>query len=358
MKKQVNAITNTMFSKRFSVLAIGGAVLLSACGDSGLEPIRQEALNDALNAQQSVLASEPAANVDTNITDTNTSIDSGDQTDTSVVVDTSPPVDIGAATSPDESQVSTPNGIDLSNFDLVFSDEFQGATLDSRKWNSSMQWGPDVVIYNQLQYYVDTQNDPDFGFNPFSFDGETMTITARQTPEELRASANEQSWLSGAITTAGNFDLTHGYIEARMDVQGGQGLWPAFWALSSDFDGLRPELFIMEHNGATPNNVYHNYNYQDSDGNLRSPGQWEVAVEGLETGFHTFGVLWSPEEFIFYVDGTPRYRITGENVANQDVYLILNLALGGIWAGATDGSTPESPRLVIDYVRAYQLRTQ
>ena len=365
MSQQNMTRKNSPVSGHAIGITILGAVFLSACGDSGLEPIRDEALNDAFIAQQAAPTVDLAENNGT-----------PDPIDPFGVTDPDP-VDLGQANeeeevpslapiqtpdeTPDETSVETspaiPEGIDLTQFDLVFSDEFQGASLDSRKWNSALPWGPDVAIFDQQQYYVDVQNAPDFEFNPFSFDGEHLTITAQQTPEALRSAANEQPWLSGVITTAENFDLTYGYIEARMDVPGGQGLWPAFWALSSEFEGLRPELYIIEHNGARPNSAFHNYNFQDSDGNLRSPGQWEVPIEGLADGFHTFGVLWSPDEFLFYVDGQPRFRITGENVASQDMFLILNLALGGVWPGATDSSTPAAPTLVIDYVRAYQPRS-
>ncbi|MEE9320345.1 MAG: glycoside hydrolase family 16 protein [Granulosicoccus sp.] len=244
--------------------------------------------------------------------------------------------------------------LDLSQYTLMFGDEFHGTELDSTKWNTALPWGSDLVINSELQYYVDIANKPDFGYSPFSFDGETLTITAIETPENLRASANEQGWLSGVLTTAGKLEVTYGYIETRVDLPPGRGLWPAFWMLSSEFIDLKPQLFVMEYNGGRANSVFHNYNYQDEDNNLRSPGQWEVVEEGLSEGFHTVGVAWSPEELLFYVDGKPRYKITGENVSRQSMYLILNLAVGGVWTGAPDATTRIPASYVIDYVRVYE----
>jgi len=244
--------------------------------------------------------------------------------------------------------------LDLGQYTLKFSDEFQGTELDSSKWNTALPWGSDLVINDELQYYVDIANTPDFGYNPFSFDGETLTITATDTPDILRASANEQAWLSGVLTTAEKFDATYGYIEARVDLPPGRGLWPAFWMLSSDVVDLKPQLFIMEYDGGRTNSVFHNYNFQDADGKLRSPGQWEVVEEGMSNGFHTVGVEWSPEELLFYVDGKPRYRVTGENVSSQAMYLILNFAVGGVWTGAPDATTRFPASYVIDYVRVYE----
>jgi len=105
--------------------------------------------------------------------------------------------------------VQSDQGVDLSLYNLVFSDEFQSQTLDASKWNTSLAWGPDLIVHNQTQYYVDTQNNPEFGYDPFMLDGEILTISAIETPDALRSAANEQPWLSGVLTTAGNFDFTH-----------------------------------------------------------------------------------------------------------------------------------------------------
>jgi len=205
-----------------------------------------------------------------------------------------------------------------------------------------------------MQYYVDTQNSPGFGYNPFSLDGEVLTITANETPDSLRSVANEQPWLSGVLTTAEKFDFTYGYIEASISVEPGRGLWPAFWMLSSDFDNIRPELFIMEYDGSRPDSIFHNYNYTDIDGSLRSPGQWEVSSTEFSEGFQKVGVSWEPEELLFYINDVPRYRIVGENVSQQNMYLIMSLAVGGIWPGAPDGTTPVPASIDVDYIRVYQ----
>ena len=43
---------------------------------------------------------------------------------------------------------------DLSDFELVFSDEFNGSQLDSSKWNTGYLWGPYLPINNEEQLYV------------------------------------------------------------------------------------------------------------------------------------------------------------------------------------------------------------
>lgn len=293
-------------------------VFLTACGESDIEGIEERELDAAQRAVEA--AEAPAA--------------------------------LNPSTTP---QVGAANvGVDMSQLELLFSDEFNGDSLDAAKWTTAQQWGPDLVINDELQYYVDTQENPAFGYNPFSFDGEALNITAVATPAHLETVANDQPYLSGVITTADKFEMTHGYIEARMDFPAGTGLWPAFWMLSAEFESLKPQLFIAEGNGADPSSLFHNYNYHDANGNLRSPGQWQLTSETFAEGFHTMGVSWKSDELLFYVDDVPRYRIVGENVSNQAMYLITNLAVGGVWTGSPDAQTVLPATLKIDYIRAYR----
>lgn len=308
-----------------TAVSVGLAViLLAACGESDLVAQHERELDDA--RQQVVEAPDSgAANPDTS--DGN---DGGNDSGN----------DGGAV-----------ERLDLDQYELVFADDFRGTSIDPLKWNTAMSWGPDLRLYNQQQYYVDTQNAPDFGYDPFTLTGEELIIKAIETPDGLRAAANEQGWLSGALTTLENFEFTYGYVEARIDLPSARGAWPAFWMLGSDFVGVKPELFIMEHDGDYADSVFFNYNYLDQQGTQR-----EFISKGIADGFHQFGVAWSPGELLFYVDRIPRYRVVGDAVSRQDMYLILNLAMGGDWLVDPDGTTGNAVSMVVDYVRAYQLR--
>lgn len=322
-----NLITMTT-SNRFAVkscqVAVSGllALTLVACGDSDLQQIHddgiQAAVDEANEAEVLLGAGLPEAAED--------------------------------IPAPSE---ATRSAIDVDEFELVFNDEFNGDELDASLWNSAMAWGPDLVINDEQQFYVDTQSNPDAEYNPFSFDGESLVITADATPASMADSSNGQSFVSGALTTLGNFDFSYGYIEAKVDVPEGAGLWPSLWMLGTDFVDLKPQLFMMEFNGSKPDSFFHNYNYTDAEGNLRSPTQQEVVVNGASEGWHTIGVRWSVGELIYYINGFPTFQVNGENVPSQAMYLIMNLAVGGIWVDTPDESTLPAP-FKVDYVRVYQ----
>jgi beta-glucanase (GH16 family) len=68
-------------------------------------------------------------------------------------------------------------------------------------------------------------------------------------------------------------------------------------------------------------------------------------------GWHTFGLLWSPDEYVFFVDGTETWRTNAGGVCQVPQYMLLSDEIGK-WAG--DISTAKLPdRFLVDYVRVY-----
>ncbi len=241
-----------------------------------------------------------------------------------------------------------PNG-----YKLIFSDEFQGYSLDSSKWNSRYRWGPSWPINGEKQYYVDRINNPEFGHSPFEFDGEHMTISATRTPEHLRSNANWQPYLSGALTTYNKFKMRYGYVEMRAKLPKGKGLWSAFWLLHQHENDKRPEIDVVEYIGDKPSTAYNTYHYYDN-WNLRSTPSYKANGPDYSQNYHTFAVKWEPGRLTWYVDGDERNRHNSGNVAWEEMYLLVNLAVGGWWPGDPDGNTRFPARLSIDYIRAYE----
>jgi beta-glucanase (GH16 family) len=247
-----------------------------------------------------------------------------------------------------------PNAEVLQGYELVFSDEFNGSQLDASKWNTSYLWGADLVINNEEQYYVDILDKPDFGYNPFTFDGNNLTINSIRTPEELSPKALNQPYLSGVITSYDAFKFTYGYIETRAKVTYGRGYWPAFWLLNAYYVDDKPEIDIMEFIGQDQDVVYHTYHYYDSAGELRSTKSLPTPGIDYTSDFHTYAAEWKPGTIVFYIDGIEKHRITDPKVSRQDMYVIANTALGGWWAGSPDNTTPFPGEFTLDYIRVYQ----
>ncbi len=245
------------------------------------------------------------------------------------------------------------NGGAPAGYTMIFNDDFRQHSLDSSKWNSRYRWGPNWTINGEQQYYVDYINNSGFGHSPFTFDGEHMTITASHTPDNLRNKANNKRYLSGALTTYNKFKMRYGYVEMRAQLPKGKGMWPAFWLLHQNDNNKRPEIDVVEMLGHEPSVVYQTYHYYDN-WNLRSTPSFQARGPDYSQGFHTYGMKWEPGRITWYVDGKVTNTYSNGNVASEDMYLLVNLAIGGNWAGRPDGSTPFPSRFKIDYIRAYR----
>jgi len=259
----------------------------------------------------------------------------------------------GGANNPSPPPPAPGNGHVPAGYNLVFAEEFNRNSIDTSKWNTRYRWGPDWIINNEQQYYVDINNQPNFGRNPFSFNGGKLTIKATRTPGGLRGKANNQRYISGAMTTHRKFTMTYGYVEMRAKLPKGKGLWPALWLLHNESGGKRPEIDIVEMLGDNTRVVYQTYHYY-INGNLRSTPSFRAGGRDYSNAYHTFGMKWERGKITWYVDGQKTNEFSSGNVSNEPMYLLVNLALGGSWAGSPDGSTRFPANYQIDYIRAYQ----
>jgi len=357
MKKDMTPIMNsttTTKTLRMSGLTTLSAVtlLLSACGDSDLPELQRDAI---VAAQQRIQVAQAAAALENepDSAEANEGIVENENTDpVEAEGDNS---DVVEETTDSEVVAGPPNTIDLSGFELVFNENFDNGEINPEKWSTALRFGPDVIVNDEEQYYVDILTNPEFGYNPFRMDSNSIAIGANVTPAELVVDANNQPFVSGVLTTADKFEFTHGIAEMRAQIPAGAGLFPQFWMLPDEFIGLRPQTFIMESRGDDPSTVFHTYKYQDADDNVQTPGTARTQGDDFSAGFHTYAVEWSPSELIFYIDGTEFHRINSENIASQDMYLIINLAVGGFFAGPPDENTTFPAEMVIDHVRVFQL---
>ena len=235
--------------------------------------------------------------------------------------------------------------------DLVWSDEFDGDTLDLNNWTYEIGDGCDRGICGwgnqELQSYQEE--------NTTVSDG-TLKITAR--PEV----AGNSSYTSSRLISRNKQDFTYGRIEARIKVPGGNGTWPAFWMLSTDevYGGWPQsgEIDIMEYVGKEPNQVLGTIHYgKPYPLNRYNTGRIDFDSP-LYDDFHEFAVEWEEDTIRWMVDDilfhtqTPS-DLNGENWPfDQDFFIILNLAVGGTLGGAVDPAAFPAT-MEVDYVRVY-----
>src|SRR5947199_2440745 len=118
--------------------------------------------------------------------------------------------------------VSTPES-SRPGWRLVWHDEFDGTTLDARRW--VRQVGGDGWGNGELEFYTDRTE------NARIEDG-NLIIEAR------REKFSNREYTSARLKTQGLSAWRYGRIEARLQIPRGQGLWPAFWMLAETCENV------------------------------------------------------------------------------------------------------------------------
>ena len=290
------------------------------------------------------------------------SCDSGNRAVPYSEVDVAPPLAVPAQSNVNISNptLSVANNFDVSPGDaltLVWSDEFDGASLDPNTWffeaGDGSQYGIPGWGNNELEYYL-----PD---NAQIVDGK-LTITARE--EQIGAF----NYTSARINTRDRFAVRYGRIEARMRLPGGQGIWPAFWMLAQDspYGGwpASGEIDIMEAvnlGGSGGNTVLGTIHYGTSfPSDYEFSGESYLVPSDATAEFHTYAVEWDATEIRWYVDDVMyamrnNWYSTGDFPAPFDVpfYLIFNVAVGGNLPGSPNATTTFPVTMEVDWVRVY-----
>jgi beta-glucanase (GH16 family) len=256
---------------------------------------------------------------------------------------------------------------------LLWSDEFNGkkGSLPSAKtWSREIGgggWGN-----SERQYYTDKAANA-------SMDGAgRLVLTANRISNEYAEQIGEEpgtedilnrcsecQFTSARMKTARNVGFMYGRLEARIKMPVGIGVWPAFWMLGGDLlDGVPwpecGEIDVMEFRGDIPDqstSAIHGPTTPQGSG----LGARFVSGPPLSDGYHTYAIEWKKNSITFIVDG----RVTGSYssadtgargwVYNQEFFLILNLAMGGTYAGEYIDPALNQAQLHVDYIRYYSV---
>lgn len=260
--------------------------------------------------------------------------------------------------------------IDLSEMKLVYEENFD-SELDRSVWTTSHR-----TNIRRGGYWDEDQC--------FIKDGCLIIRT-----EYKKDGKYGDGWYSGTCSTRGLKEFKYGYFEVRCKAPAAQGLWSAFWMQSEgmtdgsdDPSGKKgAEIDVMEspyyndpscradkYRNTTMNTV-HTGGYGDSH-ESKTSGFVEVDKD-MYSEFNTYGVLWTQDEYIFYINGKESWR-TDFGVSQSPEFLWLSVEI----AGETDSANPDNENnkftwsgdirdnpdemmpadFVVDYVKVYQAK--
>jgi beta-glucanase (GH16 family) len=240
-----------------------------------------------------------------------------------------------------------------AGYELVWADEFNKPSLDTKKWD---------------YWLLGLRRDAFNVTNAVSLDGSNLVITTY---------SDKGTHYSGFISTSSTFRPHFGYLEARIQWGDTNGTWSAFWLQSPTMgrDHGNPsasgsEIDIAEHryvddkgkliNDQIQPNLHWNGYGQDS----KSVGGNNYG-NGLGSGFHIYGLLWTPEYYSISIDGTEvrKWNFADNHVpiSNSPEFFILSTEVDATstkWAGSipADGYrslSNSTTKMRVDYVRYY-----
>ena len=244
-----------------------------------------------------------------------------------------------------------------SEYQLVWSDEFDGTTLNTANWNIEVNGNGGGN--QELQYYTS---------RPTNLRVENGILIIEAHKENYQG----KRYTSARINTMNKQAFLYGKIEARIAFPSGGGTWPAFWMMGHDYSRVGwpacGEIDIVEHVGNEPNMNTHALHYPyKSGGNC-----WSVQKqhENIENQYHTYAIEWLQEEeygrdiIRFLYDGQLQ-AVQSETLENMDNeffwpfnkphFILLNMAIGGSMGGQVNEQIFNQPiQMKVDWVRVYQ----
>jgi beta-glucanase (GH16 family) len=242
---------------------------------------------------------------------------------------------------PQLAQAAPPAG----DFKLVWFDEFNGSALNTTNWSYR---------------YLGARNDAYNVSNAVAVSGGALAVTTY---------TQNGTNFTGMIGTQNKFEHAYGYWEARIDFDSSPGMWSAFWLQSPTYGNplgdpgtAGMEIDVMEHRARNFGNsdvsgTAHLALHWDGYGVDHKTKSYDTSDLDLDIGFHTYGLLWTPTCYSFYIDGALVW--TNGPLAQRTEYMILSSEVrNNNWAGTIPvggyGDLGSSQtKMIVDYVRVY-----
>ena len=251
---------------------------------------------------------------------------------------------------------------EVSQWELVWEDEFDSEEIDESKWNK-LRWRPGWVN-NEQQAYTDRD------INLYLDDG-NLVIQGLIEPgyygTDYTGTAYNSDYTSGRMNTDDKVSWTYGRFDIRAKLPNGKGSWPAIWMLGENISTVGwpncGEIDIVEHVGFDDGRIHASIHTEDYNHMNNTQKSGSTFIETATDSFHIYSLEWSPTYLRYLIDNESYFFVY--NGSNGDVakwpfdepqYIIMNLAIGGDW-GAIQGIDPSAfpMKMLVDYVRVYKM---
>ncbi len=234
--------------------------------------------------------------------------------------------------------------VDGKSYRLIFSDDFEGTELDGTKWERC----PEYHRQDMENYWDDSMT---------YLDGEGHLV--------IGFDKKSGKYLSGAVRSKNRFEHTCGYYEIRCTVNSIPGCWTAFWLMGdtvSDESGggvNGTEIDIYESPYFNEKKIQHTLNWDGYGSAHKSEGK-VVDADVYDGEFHTFSLLWTEKEYVFFTDGKESWRTDAKKALGTckvPLYMKISSETGS-WTGAPPAYADLPDCMKADYVKVWEAENE
>ncbi len=259
----------------------------------------------------------------------------------------------------------TPRGqaLDLSQFELSFSDEFDGDSLDETKWEGhGFNLNADTPHVRKGSIWAKEMLSV----------GDSCLKIKTDYSEGLHN--GPAGYYNCGIQTL--YTQRYGYYECRCILPRGEGIWAAFWLVcpsvgsvgNGGTDGAELDIFESPFYADCINNkVYMNIHYDGYGEDHTYEGEGRFYVNNPYEEFNTYGMEWNEDGYIFYINGVEACRTDFGGASQVEEFMVLSVEMESdddAWTGVPTKRVINSKinpevfpsSFVVDYVRAYQYK--
>jgi len=250
----------------------------------------------------------------------------------------------------------TDHKLDLTGMTLTLNEEFDGDALNTSLWGNYPNglrkggyWQQDQAFVENGNLIIRTEYKDDGSYGP--------------------------GYYTMGIRSIDGFAQRYGYFECRCILPAAKGMWSAFWLMNpavndvsgSGVKGTEIDIFESPYYWLGPvfrNKITRNLHYNGYELETRYQNVGIFAVKGDPyKEYNTYGLLWTEDEYIFYINGVETGRSRFGGVSKEPEYLKLSCEVDGSdgtpnlgWSGRIDWNKPGAlpADFVVDYVKVYQ----
>jgi beta-glucanase (GH16 family) len=218
-------------------------------------------------------------------------------------------------------------------YKLVWSDEFDGATLDASKWG-----------YRTDSKHLSTQKPGNVSVK----DG-LLRLTLK------KEAAGGKQYTGAGIVSVPNFK--YAYYEARMKMPPGAGWHSSFWLMkhdgsgTTDFQAAEQGIVVVQNESV--DHLSYAVKLEKYQEPAASYGFLRLLGPDLSADFHVFGCEFTPQAAKFFLDGKLVHSVDASHIAHSDQNLWITAIAShmGNTPKVEDGALPQETQC--DYVRVF-----